>query len=322
MLMEQIVRADEIKPDFEGLKNKWEEMLRKYYLDAKTLNPKFTVEIPCPHCGSGMIDQSFYLNGFCHKTCSDCKTLYVSPRLSDACIEELYSDDYYSEMYTRSMLPVFEKRKQLIGRRKFAQTVSHWGGQGTGRVLDIGAGIGEVTDVFREEGWSSYAIEMNKVAVEWLRERGHEEVFHGPLDDYATCHKYDIIMAWGVVEHVVNPDDFLKRVHELLAPGGLFVSEVPHGQCLLVDMARKTGMDPKRILMGEQHIVLYSTQAYIALHERNGLKKIHLQTNGLDCDTIFKENKVGVPDNVLAPMQECIDEKMYGDLLRGFWRRS
>lgn len=320
--MERIIRADEVKPDFEGLKNKWEELLRKYYLDAKTLNPKFTVEIPCPHCGSKKIDQSFDLNGFCHKTCSECKTLYVSPRLSNTCIEELYSDDYYSEMYTRSMLPVFEKRKQLIGRRKFTQTVFQWGGKVAGRVLDIGAGIGEVTDVFREEGWSSHAIEMNKVAVVWLNGRGHEEVFHGTLDEYATDHKYDIIMAWGVVEHVIDPDAFLKKVYELLAPGGLFVSEVPHGQCLLVDMARKTGMDPKRILMGEQHIVLYSTKAYVDLHERNGLEKIHLQTNGLDCDTIFKENNVNVTDNVLASMQECIDEKLYGDLLRGFWRRG
>ena len=70
--------------------------------------------------------------------------------MNDECIEELYSDDYYSEMYTRSMLPVFEKRKQLIGRRKFNQTISYWGGGKTGHVLDIGAGIGEVTDVFRE----------------------------------------------------------------------------------------------------------------------------------------------------------------------------
>ncbi len=319
--MEQILRADEVKVDFEELKNKWEEMLRKYYLDAKTLNPKFTLDVPCPYCGSTKIAQSFYLNGFCHKTCLECETLYVSPRLSDTCIKELYSDDYYNEMYTRSMLPVFEKRKQLIGRRKFTQAVAHWGGQGPGKVLDIGAGIGEVTDVFREKGWSTHAIEMNKVAVEWLRKRGHEEVFHGPLEDWTTSHKYDIIMAWGLIEHVVDPGAFLRRVHELLAPGGLFVSEVPHGQCLLVDMARKTGMDPKRILMGEQHIVLYSTEAYIVLHERNGLEKVHLQTNGLDFDTIFKENKINVPDDVLGSMQECIDEKLYGDLLRGFWRR-
>jgi hypothetical protein len=73
--------------------------------------------------------------------------------------------------------------------------------------------------------------------------------------------------------------------------------------------------------MGEQHIVLYSTRAYIDLHQRHGFKKIHVQTNGLDLDTIFKENKVSVSDDLLAGMQECIDEKLYGDLLRGFWRR-
>ncbi|MCF8176925.1 MAG: class I SAM-dependent methyltransferase [Sulfuritalea sp.] len=321
MATEQILRADRIKPDFEGLKSAWEAMLRKYYLGADELNPAYTLEVPCPYCNSTVIERSFNLNGFWHRTCAECKTLYVSPRLSDACIEELYSDAYYSEMYGRSMLPVFEQRKQLIGRRKFAQTVARWGGKGRGRVLDIGAGIGEVPDVFRDEGWLCHVIEMNPVAVEWLRGRGHEEVFHGSLDGYTTDHRFDIIMAWGVVEHVVDPGAFLRRVHELLVPGGLFVSEVPHGQCLLVDVARKTGMDPKRILMGEQHIVLYSTGAYAMLHERNGFEKVQLQTNGLDCDTILKENGSDLPDEILAAMQECIDEKLYGDLLRGFWRR-
>lgn len=320
--MENILRASEVKADFGGLKQRWSEMLGKYFLDNKTLNPKFTVDIPCPHCHSIEVEQSFDLNGFCHRTCSGCKTLYVSPRLSDECIEELYSDDYYNEVYTRSMLPVFEKRKKMIGRSKFAQAVSHWGGKAPGRVLDVGAGIGEVADVFHDNGWNTHAIEMNKVAVKWLLERSYEEVFHGPLENYNTPYKFDIIMAWGVVEHVLDPDGFLKRIHELLAPGGLFVSEVPHGQCLLVDMTRKTGVDPKRILMGEQHIVLYSTEAYNRLHERNNFKKVHVQTNGLDLDTILNENNVSVADEVLASMQKCIDEKMYGDLLRGFWRRG
>ena len=59
------------------------------------------------------------------------------------------------------------------------------------------------------------------------------DVYHGSLENYTAGHKFDIIMAWGVVEHVVDPDAFLKRVHELLVPGGLFVPEVSHGQCLL-----------------------------------------------------------------------------------------
>jgi len=320
--MNQVLRADQIKPDFEALKAVWEGMLRKYFLSENVLDPAYTQVVPCPYCGSDRVERSFCLNGFHHRTCTECGTLYVSPRLSDACIEELYSDEYYSEMFARSMLPVFDKRKELIGRRKFAQTVSHWGGSKVGRVLDIGAGIGEVPDVFREAGWHTHVIEMNNVAVDWLRGRGHEEVFHGSFDNYATPHSFDIIMAWGVVEHVVNPDAFLQRVHELLSPGGLFVSEVPHGQCLLVDFASKTGIDPKRILMGEQHIVLYSTKAYTMLHERNGLRLVHLQTNGLDCDTILKESNSVLADNLLAVMQECIDEKLYGDLLRGFWRRG
>lgn len=319
--MGKVLKASDIKPDFEGLKARWDGMLRKYFHGDGALAPEFAVDVACPHCRSSQSERQFTLNGFRHKTCSGCRTIYVSPRLSDVCIEELYSDDYYSEMYTRSLLPVFEKRKELIGQSKFKQTINCWGGEGVGRMLDIGAGIGEVADVFREKGWITHAIEMNKTAVEWLRGRGHAEVFHGPLGNFVTPHRYDIITAWGVVEHVINPDDFLKRIHALLSPGGLFVSEVPHGQSLLIDVSRKTKMDPKRILMGEQHIVLYSTQAYVRLHERSGFKMVRLQTNGLDCDTIFRENGVSVPDGVLTAMQECVDEKMYGDLLRGFWRR-
>lgn len=320
--MAEILRADEIKADFEALKIRWDQMLSKYFLNPEKIDEKFTIEIPCPHCDSSMIDDSFLLNGFWHKTCSNCKTLYVSPRLNDACIEELYSDDYYSGFYAKSMLPLFETRKEKIGRRKFAQSVLHWGGDKPGRVLDIGAGIGEVTDVFHEQGWLSHATEMNSVAVDWLNQRGYEEVFHGPLDTYVTENKFDVAMAWGVVEHVIDPDAFLQQVFELLNPGGLFVSEVPHGQSLLIDYSRKTGMDPKRILMGEQHIVLYSTDAYVALHERNGFKKVHLQTNGLDVSTIFKESGETISNDMLAPFQACIDEKNYGDLLRGFWRKE
>lgn len=318
--MKKILRSDEIKPNFEELKERWTHLLGRFYLDKNTLDAAHTVGVFCPFCGSSDIVKSFLLNGFRHNTCSQCNTLYVSPRLTDSCMAELYRDEYYNEVFVRTMLPVFEKRKKLIGCSKFEQTISRWGGNAPGSVLDIGAGVGEVLDVFRDEGWCTNAIEMNSVGVEWLRTRGHDQVFHGMLDEYKTTAKFDIVMAWGVVEHVVNPDDFLDKVRSLLVPGGLFVSEVPHGQCLLVDMVEKIGMDPKRILIGEQHIVLYSTDAYRDLHERNGFELEHLQTNGLDCDTIFKEQKINVPDDLLAAMQACVDEQLYGDLLRGFWR--
>ncbi|AXX16226.1 MULTISPECIES: hypothetical protein [Leptospira] len=68
-------------------------------------------------------------------------------------------------MYTRSMLPIFEKRKQLIGYKKYSQIINHLSANLKGKILDIGAGIGEVVDVFKEESWETHAIEMNQVAI-------------------------------------------------------------------------------------------------------------------------------------------------------------
>jgi 2-polyprenyl-3-methyl-5-hydroxy-6-metoxy-1,4-benzoquinol methylase len=316
--LEHVLKASDMKPNFEALKIRWAEMLQRFFLPNGQLKAEFSFHQPCPHCGSTEQEHEFNLNGFTHRRCSGCRSLYVSPRLSDAALHELYSDQYYSEVYTKTMLPIFDKRKSVIGVSKYQQLVA-FSKLNSGRVLDIGAGIGEVTDVFKDHGWQTHATEMNKAAVEWLNTRDHANVFHGPLDDYKSNLKFDIVMAWGVVEHVIDPDYFLKRVYDLLKPGGIFVSEVPHGNCLLIDVSDMASFDPKRILMGEQHIMLYSKQAYRDLHTRNGLRELHLQTNGLDCDTIFKEFEISVPDHLLKAMQNSIDAQEYGDLLRGFW---
>ena len=86
--MPKILKAEDIKPDFNELKERWDEMLSKYFLDDNTLNSKYALDVPCPYCSSKDIVSPFTLNGFQHNTCLECKTLYVSPRLSDTCIEE------------------------------------------------------------------------------------------------------------------------------------------------------------------------------------------------------------------------------------------
>ena len=126
-------------------------------------------------------------------------------------------------------------------------------------------------------------------------------------------------MAWGVVEHITDPSLFLDKVYSLLSPSGVFVSEVPHSQSVLVDYCQKTGKDPLRILQGEQHIILYSSKAYSEVHEKSGLKLHHVQTNGLDMSTIFSINELDIDQDIKVDIQSSIDDLMKGDLLRGFW---
>ena len=318
--MNKLIRAGDVKPNFNTVKKIWTEMLNSYYNKNGTLKGDVIITVDCPYCENNSYSNEFSISGFRHVTCECCKTVYVTPRLKDQWIDKLYSEEYYSEMYTTSMIPTFLKRKELIGKRKYKQTLQFLSKQ-RGTVLDIGCGIGEVIDVFKDNDWDCFAIEINPVAFDWLKSKGIN-VSNDHFDDYKSNVQFDVIMAWGVIEHVLNSKLFLKKVHSLLKPGGVFVSEIPHGNSLLVDYTRKTGIDPGRIVMGEQHIVLYSIDAYCGLHTEAGLKNLHIQTNGLDFSTIMETTNSSIDDTVTMNMQDIIDKKLFGDLLRGFWTKE
>jgi len=315
---EIIINASDVKPDFKKVKDIWAEMIKSYYNENGELKVQFVEDVSCPYCQSTEHKDEFKLNGFIHVTCASCSSVYVTPRLRPEYIDKLYSDSYYSEMFTKSMIPVFEKRKKLIGENKYNQITLF--SVPKGRVLDVGGGIGEVIDVFKDNQWFCDVVEFNPAAIDWLKSGGHN-VYNVHFEDYKSDKKYDVIMAWGVVEHVLNPANFLKKAYELLKPGGIFVSEVPHGNSMLVDYCRNTGKDPERILQGEQHIMLYSISAYTQIHKSAGFQPVLIKTNGLDFSTILKINNEKLDSNLVASIQTVIDSKDYGDLLRGFWRK-
>jgi 2-polyprenyl-3-methyl-5-hydroxy-6-metoxy-1,4-benzoquinol methylase len=321
MNSETILKADSVKPKYDKVKEVWNQMLSEYFENG-VLKAEFALEVPCPYCKSKKAHSPFTINGFNHMTCNECDVVYVNPRLKDECLERLYNNAYYSEMYAKSMIPVFEMRKKLIGERKTKQTLGFVSKATSPQldVLDIGCGVGEVIDAFKDLKHNCSAIEVNPVAVDWLRQKGIT-VFADAFDRFPETEKFDVIMAWGVVEHVVNPHEFLQKVYRHLKPGGIFASEVPSGQCLTVDHTRNTLKDPIRIIMGEQHIILYSLKAYEAIHAQAGLEKVHVQTNGLDVETILKINNEKVADSVVFEMQKCVDSYGKGDLIRGFWRK-
>ena len=73
--------------------------------------------------------------------------------------------------------------------------------------------------------------------------------------------------------------------------------------------------------MGEQHIVLFSVEAYEDMHLKARFEKLHVQTNGLDVETIFKMSGQQTSDRMVYDLQAQIDAYGKGDLIRGFWRK-
>ena len=95
------------------------------------------------------------------------------------------------------------------------------------RILDIGACIGEVLSVFNDNGNICEAIEVNPSAIDHLKSIGIN-VFEDSFYNYKSNEKFDIIMAWGVIEHVTNPSLFLledQRTDGSYNPNARYISK-------------------------------------------------------------------------------------------------
>ncbi len=59
---------------------------------------------------------------------------------------------------------------------------------------------------------------------------GHTRVLHGRFPDDAPFEpgSFDCVTMLAVFEHVSEPEAFVRKLHELLAPGGRVVLTVPH----------------------------------------------------------------------------------------------
>jgi SAM-dependent methyltransferase len=102
-----------------------------------------------------------------------------------------------------------------------------------GRVLDVGAGSGDLGAQLAAGGWSVVGLEPNAQACREGRRRGLEMV-EGTLETAsraALASDYDAVVFQHSLEHVVEPAEDLARARALLRAGGLLVVSVPNFGC-------------------------------------------------------------------------------------------
>jgi SAM-dependent methyltransferase len=96
-----------------------------------------------------------------------------------------------------------------------------------GRAMDIGAAGGGNTRVLKAAGWSVTALEYGADGAQVAAERGLAVVRGDatalPVDD----HSLDLVVAFDVLEHIVDHDAAVAEVHRALRPDGRFLVAVP-----------------------------------------------------------------------------------------------
>jgi len=92
------------------------------------------------------------------------------------------------------------------------------------RVLDIGSGIGVWPHLLKRAEYDVECVEENEVSINFLYEQLGLSCFNG-LDSVSG--QYDTVTLLHVLEHIEDPDSFLKKVRLLLKKGGHLFVEVP-----------------------------------------------------------------------------------------------
>ena len=152
--------------------------------------------------------------------CRQCGLEYVNPRPRGTDIVEAYSqgDDptYVSQV---------EARERTFGDAVARIEALQPGGR---RLLDVGTAAGAFLAAARARGWDVEGCEPNRWMAEWGSKHYGLNIRAGELfdQDYAPG-SFNVVTLWDVIEHTPDPSAVIRRVAELVAPGGLLVVNYP-----------------------------------------------------------------------------------------------
>jgi SAM-dependent methyltransferase len=122
-------------------------------------------------------------------------------------------------------------RPGLFNRREFALEVARE--HDAPRVLDVGGGSGRLGELFLDQGASRYVdVDLSDSMLDLARERlgrfgDKVTLIQGDFLETPIPGSYDVVLAMGYFDYIENAPAHVKRIGELLAPGGSVVASFP-----------------------------------------------------------------------------------------------
>ncbi len=155
--------------------------------------------------------------------CHDCTVGYPNPRPTPGAIRDYYArqaepSDWEVENYVE--IPP----KARASWMDFAARLTALRGGTPGRLLEIGCAAGWLLHGARRLGWEVEGIEASPKFQRYAASTLSLPVHLGTLETVPLAPgRFDVIVMTDVIEHLVDPVADLRRIRELLVPGGHLV---------------------------------------------------------------------------------------------------
>lgn len=332
---DRLTIAELRSPDF--LARQREAMARDHARLHRHLNE--FVAVACPACGETSARRAFDKYRCQFVRCSDCETLYMSPRPTPALMDDYYSHSENYRLWAEHIFPTSEaSRREKLCRPMLASIVDACARHGvaTGHLVELGPGFGTFAELVKDSGLFRRVsvVERTPEMARSCRQRGlevHEcaaEDLHAQGGDLA-----DVLVCFEVIEHVFDPVVFLDAASGLLRPGGLLVMTCPNGQGF--DTAT---LGAASVAVDTEHVNLFNPASMGRLLSRCGYEPLEISTPGrLDVELVRealmhdRSSLAGQPflqrvlfddyDRLAGPFQKFLAEQGLAGSLRVVARR-
>ena len=188
--------------------------------------------IPCNLCGSMDVDELSQRDRDGHPLrttiCRACGLVWSNPRPSEDEVRQYYSREYrldYKGHVTPSLRHIARSGRGAMNRWRDLAPFLKRGD----RLLDAGAGGGEVVYVLRTLGFDAMGLEPDERYASHARETLGVPVETGFVQDRSfPPGRFDVITMYHALEHVEDPVGILATLRGWLSEGGRLLVEVPN----------------------------------------------------------------------------------------------
>jgi len=242
-----------------------------------------------------------------HMRC-ECGHIHAAAVRSAAAVRHMY--DSFDEYNAHYVQPAEQPHKLETIYKPKAEYVRGFIKADKPNIMDVGAGAGAFLSAFGDAS-RKVAVEVSEHWRRWMEDaygwaRGNTYPSIQPFP------MFDLVTAWCVIEHVVDPARIVHDMAYTLRPGGALVIEVPRAQSVSTALfLQRPGFVWRH--MTSDHLHLFSDAALFGIIERAGLEIEEAWYYGLDALTVAVTNNLPIAN--CAATQEQIDEAEESDAM-------
>lgn len=232
--------------------------------------------------------------------CRSCGLVWIDPRPTPEQVREFYSHEYrlnYKGTFQPQPKHTYRAGKVAVDRFKRLKAYL----ESDFRILDVGAGSGEMVYVLREMGYDATGFEPNEGYASYAAQELKLPVTQGFWQN-TTVPKgsQDMVTIFHAMEHMENPLDVLFCVRDWLRPQGLLVVEVPNVEAVC---------QQPQTQFHQGHLYHFNLATMEAMHRRAGYTVVSAKTSsdGGNIIVISRKNEIIPNESFKLPNNfECV----------------